>query len=204
MLDVAKKMIAGGAPEAFTIRELGHRAGVSVTTIYATYGDKEGLIAAAIEDFYRNMPFMRRPVQATLDGILNAADEASKVIFGNKPYARHYADLYFSTTVDPRIYKVVQDTTNGSAGYLPWLEKTMSEGGFLPGLDLEYLTAVLANNRLIALRDWEQGRIEDRDLADTVKISFLVLVRGVTQGKTQKRVEAALRKCLRVAATTGT
>lgn len=48
MLEVAKAMIAEGGSEGFTIRELGRRAKVSVTTIYAAYGEKEGLIAAAI------------------------------------------------------------------------------------------------------------------------------------------------------------
>src|SRR5437764_7893111 len=39
MLEVAKRMIAEGGRDGFTIRELGRRASVSVTTVYATDGD---------------------------------------------------------------------------------------------------------------------------------------------------------------------
>ena len=75
MLDVAKTMIAEGGPDAFTIRDLGRRAGVSVTTIYATYGDKQGLIAAAIQDYYDSLPLAHAPPTLALSGLLAATEE---------------------------------------------------------------------------------------------------------------------------------
>ena len=50
MLEITKEMIAEGGEGSFTIRDLASRANVSVTTIYAAFGDKKGLIAAAIEE----------------------------------------------------------------------------------------------------------------------------------------------------------
>jgi AcrR family transcriptional regulator len=105
VLEIAKAMIAEGGPEGFTIRELGRRAKVSVTTIYATYGDKEALIAAAIQDYYERLPVARARQTTSLPKLLAATDLALDAILTNKPYARHYADLYFSSTVDPRVYK---------------------------------------------------------------------------------------------------
>jgi hypothetical protein len=58
---------------------------------------------------------------------------------------------------------------------------------------------LMANQRLMVLHDWAQGRISDEDMADTTKLIFLILARGITRGATQVRVEAELKKCLRTA-----
>jgi AcrR family transcriptional regulator len=199
MLEVAKAMIAEGGPEGFTIRELGRRARVSVTTIYATYGDKEGLIAAAIQDYYDGLPVARARQSSSIAGTLAAVDLAREAILANKPYARHYAELFFSSTVDPRIYKAIRDTATSSAGQMPWLQKAVREGDVVPGLTYEQLIDMLANTRLLTLHDWAQGRISDKDLGTATKTAFLVLARGVTRGATQARVEVELKKQLRAA-----
>ena len=118
-------------------------------------------------------------------------------MFENPPYARHYADLYFSPTVDPRIHKAIRDTANAGGGYTPWLQRMFRENQVLPGIDLDWTLATLASNRLVALRDWEQGRIAPENLSLTSKISFLTIMRGIMTGDVQKRIEAELRKCLR-------
>jgi AcrR family transcriptional regulator len=202
MLDVAKAMIAEGGSAGFTVRELGRRAKVSVTTIYATYGDKEGLIAAAIQDYYDGLPVARVRQTTSLPTLLAANDLARDAILSNKPYARHYAELYFSGTLDPRIYNVIQETATASAGHMPWLQKIMRDGDLIPGINITYISALLANQRLMVLHDWAQGRIKDEDLATANKMAFLVMARGVTRGAAQARVEAELKKLLRAAGNT--
>jgi AcrR family transcriptional regulator len=197
MLEVAKAMIAEGGSAGFTIRELGRRAKVSVTTIYATYGDKEGLIAAAIQDYYDGLPVARARQTTSLPNILAATDLARDAILANKPYARQYAELYFSGTLDARIYKVIQETATASAGQMPWLQKIMRDGDLIPGLDLGYVVTMLANQRLVVLHDWAQGRVKDEDLATATKMAFLVMMRGLTRGPTQARLEVELKKLLR-------
>lgn len=199
ILDVAKEMIADSGTESFTVRDLGRLAKVSVTTIYAAFGDKEGVLAAAIDDFYQRLPFANRPAPTTLVGILECTDEATQAVFSNPPYARHYADLFFSPTIDSRIYEAIVETTNASAGYVPWLQKIFRSGDVLPGIDLQEILKMLASNRLMALRDWQQGRVSSEELSSVNKLSFLMLIRGITIGATQARLEAELRKQLRLA-----
>jgi AcrR family transcriptional regulator len=199
MLEAAKAMIAEGGREGFTIRELGRRAKVSVTTIYATYGDKEGLIAAAIQDHYDSLPLARARQATSLTGLLAASDLARDAILANRPYARRYAELYFSGTLDPRIYRVIQDTATASAGQVPWLRKVFRDGDIVPGLDFDQIMRLLANHRLMVLHDWAQGRIRDEDLGVRSKIAFLIMARGVTRGPTQARVETELKKLTRAA-----
>ena len=197
MLEVAKQIIAEGGEEAFTIRELGRRAKVSVTTIYATYGDKQGLIAAAIQDYYDGLDVARAPHTNTLAGLLAATDLARDAILANKPYARHYAELFFSGGLDQRIYQAIRDTTTASAGQLAWLQKAIRDGEVVPGLSLDEIAALLTNHRLMVLHDWAQGRIDDEDLSTATRKAFLIMARGVTCGATQTRVEAELKKLLR-------
>jgi AcrR family transcriptional regulator len=199
MLEVAKAMIAEGGSEGFTIRELGRRAKVSVTTIYATYGDKEGLIAAAIQDYFDALPVARVRPTTSLPALLAATDLARDAILANKAYARQYAELFFSGTVDTRIYKAIQDTATASNGRKPWLQKVLRDGDLLPGLELEYVVSSLANHGLMVLHDWAQGRIKDEDLATAIKMGFLIVARGVTRGSTHARVESELKRLLRAA-----
>ncbi len=197
MLEAAKQMIAEGGPDGFAIRELGSRANVSVTTIYATYGDKEGLIAAAIQDYYEGLPVRRARQATSIPALLLATDLACEAVLANKPYARQYAGLYFSGTLDGRIYKVIQETATAAAGQIPWLQKAMRDGDVMPGLTAEQIMGFLANQRLVVLHDWAQGRVVDEDLATGIKVAFLIVARGFTRGATHARLEAALMKLLR-------
>ncbi len=199
MLEVAKAMIAEGGSEGFTIRELGRRANVSVTTIYATYGDKEGLIAAAIQDYYDSLPVSRIRQTTSLPALLSATDLAREAVLANKPYARQYAELYFSGTLDPRIYQAIQDTATKAGGQLPWLQKAFHDGDVVPGLSVEQIMTLLANHRLMVLHDWAQGRIKDEDLGTATRRAFLIMARGVTRGPTQARVDVELKRLLRAA-----
>lgn len=200
MLEAAKQMIAEGGAEAFTIRELGRRAQVSVTTIYATYGDKLGLIAAAIEDYYQALPLSRAPQTASLAALLASKDRVREAILADRPYARHYAELYFSQSLDPRIHKVIRDTSTASGGHLPWLHKVIRDGDLLPGLALDDVNTQFANHRLLVLHDWANGRVTDDDLGTRLKVTFLILARAITRGPSQAKVEIELKKLLRAKA----
>ena len=196
MLEVAKTMIAEGGPEGFTIRELGRRAKVSVTTIYASFGDKEGLLAAAIEDYYQRLPLASARPTASLPKLL-AAEQVRAAVLANQAYARQYVNLYFSSTVDPRVHKAIRDTSTAGAGHLPWIQKAMRDGDIIPGLSLQTITTMLTNHRLMVLQDWAQGRLTDENLHIAAKLAILIFARGITCGPTLARVDAELRKLAR-------
>jgi AcrR family transcriptional regulator len=198
MLEVTKQMITEGGEESFTIRDLASRANVSVTTIYAAFGDKKGLIAAAIEDYYEDLPLAHAAPKTSLNALLAFQDESREATLANKAYAREYAELYFSKNLDHRIYKAIQETAIGSTGYLPWLQKAIRDGDMIPGINLKYILMLMANQRLLVLHDWAQGRISDEAMTGTTKLIFLILARGITRGATQARVETELKKLLRV------
>lgn len=194
ILEAARQLMSESVGNDFTVRDLASRAGVSTTTIYATYGDKESLVAAAIEDFYRHLPLA--PAARSLEGVLTGIDEAWQIIRKHKALVRNMTALYFSQTLDERIYRVIRDI--GIASILPWLEQAEREGDTLPGLTREFMCTELADARWVALAAWCSGRVHDKDLSLTVKAGFLVAARGITTGKMQQRVSEALIKCARV------
>jgi AcrR family transcriptional regulator len=191
-------MIAEGE-ERFTIRDLASRADVSATTIYTAFGDKKGLIAAAIEDYFEDLPMAQAIPKTSLADLVAFQDESQGAILANRAYARKYAELYFSRNLDDRIHRAIQGTAIGSGGCLPWLQKAMRDGDMLPGVKLEYIVTLLASQRLLVLHDWARGRMSDDDMTVTKKLVLLILARGVTQGRTQARVAGELTKLLRSA-----
>jgi AcrR family transcriptional regulator len=194
MIDVTKAMIAESGAESFTIRELTRRAKVSVTVVYSAYGDKEGLIAAAIQDFYEKLDLTHRPAARTLNRVLGDIDEAAAVILANPSYSRSVAALYFSPTVDSRVYAIVRNIAVRT--FLPWLENAMAHGEAVPALPIETMCATLANDRWAVIFDWARGRIPDARLAEAMKTSFLISATGLAIGETREKLEAALAKLL--------
>jgi AcrR family transcriptional regulator len=196
LLDAAKLMIAEGGAEGFTIRELSQRAKVSITTIYATYGDKESLIAAAISDYYDQLAIASAPAPRTLAEALASSDAARAAVMANKAYARQYTELFFSGTADPKVYAAVLDTITASGGLLQWLESVRARGDMLDGLSPEVVRVMLANSRLSVLHDWVQGRLSDEDLAVWGTRTFLLFARSVARGETLAEIDAELARRL--------
>lgn len=190
MVETAKQMIAESGGEGFTIRDLTRRAGVSVTVVYSAYGDKEGLVAAAIQDFYENLPLARRRPSRTLGRILREIDQAARIILANAAYSRALAELYFSRTADARVYATIREIA--VVTFRPWLEHCQSQGETVPGLPIEAMSRTLANDRWAAIFDWARGRVPDEKLAETIKTSFLITATGATTGSARQGVEAAL------------
>ena len=199
MLEVAQQLIAEGGHDGFTIRDLSRRANVSVTTIYAAFGDKLGVIAAALEDYYDDLDIAHTPRTTSLTALLSSKDHVRDAILSNKPYARRYAELYYSHSTDARIYKAIRAISITAGGHLPWLQKAMRDGDLVPGLTLDYVNDLLANTRLTMLHDWANGRIADDQLGLAIKKTFLLMARAVTCGGTQARVDQELRRLLRAA-----
>jgi AcrR family transcriptional regulator len=174
----------------FTIRELTRRAEVSVTVVYSAYGDTEGLIAAAIQDFCEKLDLAHRPAARTLNRVLRDIDEAAAIILANPSYSRSVPAPYFTPTVDSRVYAIVRDIALRT--FLPWLERAMAHGETIPALPIETMCVRLADDRWGVIFDWARGRIPDARLAEAMKTSFLLSAAGLAIGRTRGKLEAVL------------
>lgn len=194
ILEAAKAMIAESGEPGFTVRELAKRARVSVTTVYANFGDKEGVIASAMEDYFRGLTQAQAPVQATLSKILRATDGVRESVLENAGYARAYAAIFFSQSVDPRIYKVIARISFTAAGQGDWILRALRRGEGAPGVTEELVETMLINTRMSLLNDWARGATPEADITHVAKAAFLVLARGMTTGAAQAEAGAALER----------
>ena len=74
ILENARQMIAECGYEKVTVRQLAERCGVSVPTLYNQFGNKDQLLATAIEDYFYRTPANHEPtglarLLATIDAV---------------------------------------------------------------------------------------------------------------------------------------
>jgi AcrR family transcriptional regulator len=194
LIDATKEIISDKGADAFTIREVARTSGVSITTIYSTYGDKEGLIAAAIEDFYGQLPVAHHKAPATINGVLRTMTTASKTILSNASYSRSLADLYFSRTAEGKVHELLQQLAINIVD--PWVDATQRKNDIIPGVGSLSLCRKFANDRWSTIFQWARGQIADNQLADALKLSFLIAAAGVTRGETRQSVDSTLARLI--------
>lgn len=192
MIDAALDLLLQGRAGGFTIREVTQRAKVSATVLYSVYGDKEGLIAAAIQHFYLQLPASQRRASCDLPGVLLEIDEAAAITIAHPAYVRSLCDLYFSHAPSNEIYAVMRGVAMDT--FLPWLEVAMAKAETVSGLSKTVICSILAGNRWHAISDWVRGHTSDEDFADAVKMTFLIVASGLTIGETRRDIDAALLK----------
>ena len=177
ILDETKKLIGEVGIDGFTLRELGQRAGVSVTTVYNTFGDKEGVIAHALREFHAGIKLNLPSHGANLAGYCRTICDTTDVVIENRAYALALADLYFSRSLTPTLFDVIRSMP--LQVFLHWLWMAERDGllnGLISSADAE---AAFANLEWSCVKDWGAGRITDESLAHVRQRSFLIMVKAV-------------------------
>jgi AcrR family transcriptional regulator len=194
VIEAAKELIAEAGEEGFMIRALTLKTGASNTFIYSAFGDKEGVMAAAIVDFHNNLPYTNKLAPSSLTAILREMTVASNTIIANPSYSRAVTDMYFSRTAGFRIHEVLRNVAFHPVG--PWLRRTMDAGCTIKGLAFEDIGDRLTTDRWSVVFDWARGAIPDDRLADRMRLSFLVTAAGLTTGGVRARIDATLAALL--------
>lgn len=174
ILDEVKKLIGERGAEGFTLRDLGQRAGVSITTIYNVFGDKESVIAHALREFDSDIPLRLPDDPFDLQGYLEAIAYTSSVVIAHRSYALALADLYFSNSLSETLFEVIRSFPLHV--FSAWRERA-AEAGLLAGR----MTSLAAescydNMEWGAVKDWGAGRNDDAELVRMRQRHFLVMV----------------------------
>lgn len=147
LLDAAEELLDAGGVEAVTLREVGHRAGVSHNAPYKHFAGKEALLAAvAARELRRRRDALAaalerdEPPEVVLRGALRryaewavAFPERFKLIFGR----------WTLGTTESAALAELGDAAHAASEQLVGLVRTLQEGGTLPPGDPERLTALL-------------------------------------------------------------
>lgn len=163
----------------FTLRDLGQRAGVSVTTIYNIFGDKAGVITHALQEFHTGIELQLPGEARSLQGFVDAISHTTRIVIENRGYAHALADLYFSRSLAPALFEVIRSMP--LQVFTPWLELAMQAGELHDGSDPAAIRATFANLEWASIKDWSAGRVADADLQRTRHRSFLQVVIASTR-----------------------
>ena len=189
----ARALITETGGDDFSLSELAKRAGVAITTIYGAFGDKEGVITNAIEEFHLSLgpaPSRRAP---DLPGLLRGIDRAADRILAYPAYCRVVSDLYVARTARGGLHAMLKGMNDALCR--SWLEHRAQAGDLVEGLSIEPVLWEVSNALWSTVRDWASGRLADEDLCDAMKLSLLVVLSGATKGRTRAQVLKALVAC---------
>ncbi|WP_197277271.1 TetR/AcrR family transcriptional regulator [Sphingomonas profundi] len=172
ILDETKRLIGEVGLEGFTLRDLGERAGVSVTTVYNIFGDKEGVIAHALREFHAGIRLVLPASGANLAGFCRAIADTTAIVIENRSYSLALADLYFSRSLAPGLYAVIRGMPLQILSHWLW---TAARDDLLRDTDTAAVETGFANLEWASIKDWGAGRIADGDLAAVRQRSFLTI-----------------------------
>lgn len=192
ILDEAKALMTEAGASDFTIRELGRRAQVSVTTIYKAFGDKETVIAHALRDFYESLHVVLPARSDDLIGYLSVIYGTSLDILRNPNYCVRLTDLYFSRSLAPSLYEVIKSLP--LQVFAPWIDDAAARGLLRGGIDPEEIKTLFANVEWANMQDWATGRVTDQELPVVRQKNFLLTARMICNDKLIPQIDSLMAK----------
>lgn len=177
ILEETKRLIGEHGIEGFKLRDLGQRAGVSVTTIYNIFGDKEGVISHALREFHLGIKLNLPNCGVHIEGFLQAIAHTTHIVIENRAYALALADLYFSRSLAPPVYDVIRSMPLQIFNHFYSL--AARDGLLLDGMEQDVAATSFVNMEWASIKDWGAGRLADQDLPAARQRSFLLTVMSI-------------------------
>jgi TetR/AcrR family transcriptional regulator, cholesterol catabolism regulator len=194
ILEETRRLIAEQGVAGFSLRELCRRADVAKQTLYYAFQSKEGLIAAAILDYFEEYE-RRIPYQARL-GSLERLIERMVAIGDRNLTIPHYVaaitSFYYSQSASPELWRTLHGIT--TLPQRPYVEQLRKARQLQLWVDPEQLIDALDGQRLGIANEWVQGRIADSDMIDRMVSSVLTYLLGSVRGAARGHIEDVMSR----------
>lgn len=193
ILDETRKLIAEQGVAGFSLLDLCRRADVAKQTLYYAFQSKEGLIAAAILDYFeeydRRIPYHSR--LGSLERVIERMVAIGQRNLTIPNYVAAITSFYYSQSASPDLWRMLHGITTLSQR--PYIEELHKARQLQPWADPEQLIDALDGQRLGISNEWIQGRIADEDMIDRMVVNVLTYLLGSIRGTARRHVEAILR-----------
>ncbi|MEH6757429.1 MAG: TetR/AcrR family transcriptional regulator [Parasphingorhabdus sp.] len=193
MLAEARRMIAEGGLENFSIRKLCQRADVAQRTFYNAYESKDRLIALAIreayDDFQKFISYRTDPF--SLEGVIDRTLSTNRRNFKVRNYTKAIVSIYFSSTTSNDIWKTIQDMTQ--TGWADWFKVLKEQGLFKEWAEPDRVANEMANLQYSIISDWCLGRLPDEEYLSALFTATLTILIGATKGEVADKAEEMLQ-----------
>jgi AcrR family transcriptional regulator len=194
ILDETRTLIAEQGVDGFSLRELCRRADVAKQTLYYTFQSKEGLIAAAIQDYFESYE-SQIPYHGALGSLERLIERILAVGQRNLSIPHYVAAIttfYYSQSASSELWRTLQGIT--TLPQRPYVDELRKARQLHPWVDPEQLIDALDILRLGISNEWVQGRIADDEMIDRMVIGVLTHLLGSVRGAARSQIEDALRK----------
>lgn len=194
ILTVARELVSEQGIDGFSVDLLCRRADIARQTLYNAFKSKEGVIAAAILDYFEEyeaqIPY--RSPMGTLDRLIERI-----VAVGNRNLAiRNYIDaiteFYFSSTAGVDLRAMMRGIF--SAIQQPYVKNLAESGSLHPWVTEDRLMEAMDDQRMIVAGKWARGRIGNEDFVDLLVIAVLTCLAGSTRGEGNADILATMEK----------
>ncbi len=179
--------------DGFTILELSARAEVAQKTLYNAYGDKQTIIANAIDHSMRLLGEAIPPIDAgDIDSIISQLNEMCVRFIKRPKLVRATSVLYFSNSLDPRVYASLR--TMALRYMTPCLRLYEHRGELLPWVSIPTIENQFANLAHSIDHDWATGRISDRNFPIAINFALLSSLAAVVKDPLRARLAVPLAR----------
>lgn len=193
ILAETRKLIAEQGIAAFSMNEIGHRAGVAKRTLYNAFQTRERMIAAAIQEYFdeyvSQLTYVSPPgtMEHNVERMISILQRNRKL----RNYVKAVMSLYFSADVDPDIWRAIH--APAVHHNRRWIEVLATQKQLQPWIDVDQLVDDLVRFEFATINEWAQGRIADDVVIVRLVRSYLGCVAGALKGNARRQVEALLK-----------
>lgn len=187
ILRVTRQIIASGGEAELTIGRLCEQADVSQKTIYSAFGDREGVIRAALFEHMETIASFLAvaPPPDDTPGVLREFDWVIAELFRGPEFARTIIPFYFAAV--PQTEAIISLRSVPRGRMERWLRRTRQRGDLVEGLNEGRIVDVYVDGEYAVLQRWASGRIDNSDMGDEMKANFLQNAVMVMRGEERDR-----------------
>lgn len=196
ILAAARKLIAGGGMAALSMRKLAKEAGLSVTTLYNLFGDREAILQALIED---SIDWMDRVLER--DAPLDDPLERCRAVITLS--SRHMAEneavfrpmlIAAHQGLTPGAFKDGPISRRASRMQAVAIEAAIEHGHLIQLLDPELLGRQIYHGFDLASAQWAFGALDETGFRVRALYGLYVALLGVATKTGRPRIERELKK----------
>lgn len=194
ILREARKLLAEGGLEKFSIRKLCQRADVAQRTLYNAFHNRDRIMALAIREAYEDVNrYMRYRTSAeTMEGIIDRLISVNTRNLKARNYTQAVAAIFFSPAASNDIWRAMREMVD--INLQQWLNRLVREDLLEDWVRVDELANEIANIEYATINDWAQGRIPDEDYVRRLITGVLTHVVGALKGEDKETAIAMLRK----------
>ncbi len=182
IVEVARQLIEEGGEAALTISRVSELAGVAPRTIYLGFGDKHGLMAAAVEVHMTaltdTVPVSHQPRR--IEEAMVDFDYIVRELEVGPEFARTSIKLYFSHQATPDEIATLRSYSHRRI--TQWLNQLKLQGDLIAGISISERAQAFVRAEYGIFHEWASGQVDLAEILRLLQVNFLSFTCSIVRG----------------------